>query len=445
MLKKTISNRVNLLFKQTIVNLNTEIMTSRFVALPVKEGDAFLLNRNGTVVLVDGGKGKIIKKLLREHGQLKDDVLDIVVCTHNDLDHLGGILKILNSDTFVIKELRVPSIWKEICIYIGDTEESKRNFCKIIVNVIRDHVIRGDIQSDNLKQFAEEILSDPYGMENRYDNYHENRKYDDEVFKNNEDLLVGYTYEMVFNSSVQAPAFMSKLVWSLIDRGLFSISREQNILCLSLLNAMTAAVKNIWCIVTIAARKRIRVNYYIHDNRVSISTAGKSFLVPVNARKISARDIMAKIVMKKFKGEESKSISVMVTLAKSVSNRESIAFYAVETKTEPGVLFCAECGVEPQGLSPLRTILATVPHHGASDNQSVYQDVERWAMRNVVWVRSDSKNTVRPCDEFLKLRSKKYCTRCNVNGFYEQIIEFVSNIDWVDTAAVPCVCISRKK
>lgn len=418
-------------------------MTSRFVALPVKEGDAFLLNRNGTVVLVDGGKEKIIKKLLWEHGQLKDDVLDIVVCTHNDLDHSGGILKILNSGRFVIKELRVPSVWKEICIYIGDTDESKRNFCKIIVNAIRDRVINGNIQNDDLKQFAEKILNDPDGIENRYDNYPERWKFDDKIFEKNGDLLVGYSYELIFGSSVQEPASMSKLVWSLIDEGLFSSSREQNILCLGLLNAVTASVKNIWCIVTIAARKRIHVNYYIRDNKVQILTTGKSFLVPVNARKTSARDILAKMAIKKLKSEESESVSVMVTLAKSLSNRESIAFYAVETETEPGVLFCAECCVQPHGLSPLRTIIATVPHHGASDNKSVYQDAERWAMRKVVWVRSDSKNMVRPCDEFLKLRSKKYCTRCNVNGFPEQTIEFISNINWVDTAAVPCMCLSR--
>lgn len=415
-------------------------MTSRFVALPVKEGDAFLLSRNGKVVLVDGGKGKTIKKLIRDHGHLKNNVIDIVVCTHNDLDHSGGIIKILNDDSFVVRELKVPSIWKEICIYIGDTNESKRNFCKIIVSTVRDRVVSRNVQADDVKQFVEKILNDPERRENRYGNY----PLDDKIFEKNEDFLINYTFEKIFSSSDQELNALSRLAWIMIDKGLFSGDRNQNILCLSLLNQLSVFVKNIWKIISIASGKKIHINYYIRDDAVLLVT-GTTFLVPVNARKVTGRDITTRVVKKKLKGEESEAVSIMVTVAKSVSNRESIAFYAVETETDPGVLFCAECCVRPRGIQPFRTIIATVPHHGASDNKSVYQDVERWTNGKVVWVRSDSKNTVRPCDEFLKLRSEKYCTRCNVDGFPEQVIEFFSNIDWIDTTAVPCKCISRPK
>ena len=63
----------------------------------------------------------------------------------------------------------------------------------------------------------------------------------------------------------------------------------------------------------------------------------------------------------------------------------------------------------------------------------------------MIWVRSDSKNKVRPCDEFVRLKSKKYCTQCNVTGFLRQPLEFFSNVDWMDTAATQCVCILRSR
>lgn len=62
----------------------------RLLALPVL-GESFLLQRDGKNILVDGGFSS--SRLIRALQATNVDVnqLDIVVCTHADRDHAGGL------------------------------------------------------------------------------------------------------------------------------------------------------------------------------------------------------------------------------------------------------------------------------------------------------------------------------------------------------------------
>lgn len=66
------------------------------VALDVGQGDAILLqDPTGATMLVDGGRdGRTLDRGLRRHGVRR---LDIVVITHGDLDHVGGLRDLLLS------------------------------------------------------------------------------------------------------------------------------------------------------------------------------------------------------------------------------------------------------------------------------------------------------------------------------------------------------------
>ena len=67
---------------------------SKFIALPVGQGDAFYLERSDFRVLVDGGRSKrAISGWVRDI--CETTFLDVVVCTHNDADHAYGILGLL--------------------------------------------------------------------------------------------------------------------------------------------------------------------------------------------------------------------------------------------------------------------------------------------------------------------------------------------------------------
>ncbi len=73
------------------------------VVLDVGQGDAILLqDPSGQAVLVDGGSDPLsLDRALRRHGVKQ---LDLVVVTHGDLDHVGGIVGLISSG-------RVTEVW----------------------------------------------------------------------------------------------------------------------------------------------------------------------------------------------------------------------------------------------------------------------------------------------------------------------------------------------
>jgi beta-lactamase superfamily II metal-dependent hydrolase len=83
---------------------------SKFIALPVGQGDAFYLERQGMKVLVDGGRSKsAISGLISDVA--KSSHLDVVICTHNDADHADGIIGLLENWPGIIKEVWLPGSW----------------------------------------------------------------------------------------------------------------------------------------------------------------------------------------------------------------------------------------------------------------------------------------------------------------------------------------------
>lgn len=82
------------------------------VALPVA-GDAFLLNRLGQQILVDGGSGST--RLLEELRNVNVSHLDVVVCTHADRDHAGGLVDFLDDSNspITVSEFWLPGSWAE--------------------------------------------------------------------------------------------------------------------------------------------------------------------------------------------------------------------------------------------------------------------------------------------------------------------------------------------
>lgn len=82
-----------------------------FIALPVGDGDAFLLRRGDDVLLIDsGGRSKSFLETLSDEIVSDTPALDAVVCTHNDLDHTGGLLKLLE-EGHVGQEVDINQIW----------------------------------------------------------------------------------------------------------------------------------------------------------------------------------------------------------------------------------------------------------------------------------------------------------------------------------------------
>ncbi|QVX15834.1 MBL fold metallo-hydrolase [Pseudomonas congelans] len=81
---------------------------SRLIALPV-DGDAFILQRAGYTILVDGGKRSAL--LASELAKFEVTHLDFIVCTHADEDHAGGLVDFLDRSGISVSEFWLPGAW----------------------------------------------------------------------------------------------------------------------------------------------------------------------------------------------------------------------------------------------------------------------------------------------------------------------------------------------
>jgi len=68
---------------------------------PAKNGDAFLVRASGSHILIDAGYATTFHEhILKDLRQVANagHVLDLLICTHIDKDHIGGLLEFLSSN-----------------------------------------------------------------------------------------------------------------------------------------------------------------------------------------------------------------------------------------------------------------------------------------------------------------------------------------------------------
>lgn len=72
----------------------------KVVFLDVGQGDSiFIESPSGTQVLIDGGRGSQVLPELSETLGFFDETIDMVVATHPDADHIGGLIDVLEAYT----------------------------------------------------------------------------------------------------------------------------------------------------------------------------------------------------------------------------------------------------------------------------------------------------------------------------------------------------------
>ena len=89
--------------------------------------------------------------------------------------------------------------------------------------------------------------------------------------------------------------------------------------------------------------------------------------------------------------------------------------FKYENAQYPNILFCADSNfkfLEPEDTIQLKdNSISTVAHHGSKENSETFELIDG---KNVIYVRSDSKNNHRPSKEYISLQNRKYCTICNL-------------------------------
>ena len=100
--------------------------------LDVGQGDAIFIEApNGNQMLIDGGKGKIVLEELGKVMPPYDRSIDIVLATHPDADHIGGLPEVLKR--FDVSLFIEPGVSSDSAIYQGLEEIVKEKGIKKIL------------------------------------------------------------------------------------------------------------------------------------------------------------------------------------------------------------------------------------------------------------------------------------------------------------------------
>lgn len=82
----------------------------------VGQGDAILIQApTGHTILIDGGRDTTVSRKIAEELPLYDRTIDLVILTHPDLDHVGGLPDVLRR--FRVGTIFLPDVKKELAAY----------------------------------------------------------------------------------------------------------------------------------------------------------------------------------------------------------------------------------------------------------------------------------------------------------------------------------------
>lgn len=368
-------------------------MSSRFVALPVTQGDSFYLERDDKIIVFDGGRYPQNTPLLFKQYSKKNEI-DYLICSHNDADHALGIIGILNSG-IAVKEVWLPGKWREV-------------LSQIIHNHNWVYHIWKESEKQEASSFSElDVKYEKETHEDHSDNELNNIQSEDGFDVELEDLCESDD-EIIYGHSLISPFYYPV-------RGPHSL----------FMDAISAADRIIQ-VAKLAYAHGAKIRWFSFDefSKTKIGAGGASILQPMNSVEILSYRKSRKNLFR--------------LLFLTTANKESLVFKS-EMKGEPTVLFTADsdlANVAAPVVSNTSELIVTAPHHGSESNKNVYG---LFANTQPLWVRSDMKSKKRPCTEY-KQQTEKYCTWCKSPNSTRKAIEFNSNNGLWTTNCHKCTC-----
>lgn len=111
--------------------------------IDVGQGDAILIDYGEYELLIDGGRGRACSLYLRTSGCI-DGALDVIVATHMDADHIGGLDEVF--DDFVVDELWINGNSAATDAYEDFRNAYLKEGCTVQVARRNDSIQLGDIE-----------------------------------------------------------------------------------------------------------------------------------------------------------------------------------------------------------------------------------------------------------------------------------------------------------
>ena len=346
----------------------------RFIAINVNQGDSFCLQRSGHKILVDGGRSRLgfPKQFERIIGT---EILDAVVCTHADADHINGLIGFFEAGLRA-REVWLPGSWtarlSDLLIH------PKQFFLEII-----EEIDEGEL----------------YEIKTLEDLYDKKEWFYREVAISTEEgrnLDPSHIYESIESAQDSFPfSFVDIDYWIYLVHRRKRYWRNPNLF----FDAINTADK-IRSLAISAYHSGAKIRWFQYQNCGSTS-GGESFLKPVNSTEILRIH---------------KHLSALKYLSLSKANKESLVFYSPGNDSGGDVLFCADSDLSFQQTLPSikPDSIITSPHHGSEHNKLAYERLfnEGYLSEKSIIIRSDGKFRKRPGVTFKKLGSKKICTLC---------------------------------
>lgn len=358
---------------------------TKFIAIPVAQGDAFYLKRGDWSALVDGGRSEqSFPGLFTTH--VNPDGVEVLVCTHNDADHANGVLGFLRSG-LSCREVWLPGRWLDA---LPGVLESIETVIEILAKEIQSVRVRPEDSEEDISSLeAYAITIDGKHDEKRTEN--KSLELGDDGWPAECHKKLEQADETGWGSDSLYPIFRYRHRY-----GYFDLDENR----MNLLWSAIDAAKRIREIAKEAFHRGIKVRWF--EFYPSAPAGGIADLHPINCREIT-------------KIHNTGGVSLLMYLTLSIENKESLVFWSPGEDGQGGVLFTADsdlAGVTT--LGPLKNALVTSPHHGSSANANAYVKIKASASNDstLTWARSDGRYSKRPGNEYLGVAGKRFCTIC---------------------------------
>ena len=407
--------------------------SSRSVALPVGQGDAFFLETPEGSVLVDGGKSKEgFPDLFRNttgRGQA-----DILVCTHNDADHANGFLGFLRVG-LGCREIWLPGRWLATLPYVlKPGEQLVAALWQQAHEAAHSSELRTAFDERHATHEPARPVIEVYGdqLAAKRQSQVDSKEEQPSSESSSQGAVGGWPDELIDDlerAAEEEPSDrFSSLRWPVRVWGL----RPLPPIPARLFVGALVAAERIRQIALAAFHRGVAVRWFEYD--LSSPGGGNSWLEALNAKHLSYVPPAAERELLYF-------------LALTTSNLESLVFWAPSKDRRPGVLFTADSDLKSVKLpTNLSGALVTAPHHGSEANSVAYPAVERWARKVVSWVRSDGRFLSRPGQTYLGVSGRRACTLCRApEPLPKQAVHFFSRSgNWSRSRGTTvCGCIAK--
>ncbi len=417
----------------------------KLLALPIA-GDAYLLQSQGVKILVDGGHSSLSLSTALSSPDVAARELDIVVCTHADLDHAGGLVDLLDKRDIRVGEFWLPGAW-------GDALPALLSQPSLVMDALVQEMQNwspdAEGPSDQDEEEFENGLHARIAAERRSMLADRRREVAVRPPDSN-DSKAGVRWLRGFLDDDQRRDAGDTAAAKAFDRGRRLVrhrasARRLNEQQRSLWLRTIKTAERIRQIAVQAVRHDVPVRWFDFGEFAKTRTAiggEPGLLVPLNSVELL------------FPPRPVEAMSYLARL--TPVNEECLVFLAEGERSWPWDFAVIFTGDSPLGFGTgygdsflggnfdeIRAVVATAPHHGSESNRVAYQHMNA-VTRVTLWLRSGGSSrhpgpTFRGLPDVMRL-----CTSCPHRGHARRLaVVHLSHPEWwpvLRTTGHECNC-----